>query len=85
MGIRIYYTRLLISLYIIKEETFYTRMYIKFESIILSRRAEKPYKILLCSKKKKKTSKNILLAVSLNKKKKKSRGSRSRFRYWIKI
>ena len=29
-------------------------MYIKFESIILSRRAEKPYKILLCSKKKKK-------------------------------
>lgn len=39
-------------------------MYIKFESIILSRRAEKPYKILLCSKKKKKTSKNILLAVS---------------------
>lgn len=81
MGIRIYYTRLLISLYIIKEETFYTRMYIKFESIILSRRAEKPYKILLCSKKKKKTSKNILLAVSLNKKKKKSRGSRSRFRY----
>lgn len=60
-------------------------MYIKFESIILSRRAEKPYKILLCSKKKKKTSKNILLAVSLNKKKKKKRGSRSRFRYWIKI
>lgn len=63
MGVRIYYTRLLISLYIIKEETFYTRMYIKFESIILSRRAEKPYKILLCSKKKKKKHPKIFYSL----------------------
>lgn len=72
MGIRIYYTRLLISLYIIKEETFYTRMYIKFESIILSRRAEKPYKILLCSKKKRKNIQKYFTRCFVKQKKKKS-------------
>lgn len=52
-----------------EEETFYIRMYIKFESIILSRCAEKRIKFYFAVRVKK-ISKNILLAVSLKKKKK---------------
>lgn len=59
---------LLIFLYIIEEETFYIRMYIKFESIILSRCVEKCIKFYFAVRVKK-ISKNILLAVSLKKKK----------------
>lgn len=51
-----------------EEETFYIRMYIKFESIILSRCAEKCIKFYFAVRVKK-ISKNILLAVSLKKKK----------------
>lgn len=51
-----------------EEETFYIRMYIKFESIILSRCAEKRIKFYFAVRVKK-ISKNILLAVSLKKKK----------------
>lgn len=46
-------------------------MYIKFESIILSRRAEKPYKILLCSKKKKKNIQKYFTRCFVKQKKKK--------------
>lgn len=47
-------------------------MYIKFESIILSRRAEKPYKILLCSKKKRKNIQKYFTRCFVKQKKKKS-------------
>lgn len=46
-------------------------MYIKFESIILSRRAEKPYKILLCSKKKRKNIQKYFTRCFVKQKKKK--------------